>query len=157
MEAEGHLPPFLDEEALHEIANEDTWQEYTNIDVGHWANSTLRKLAQDSGAKDLYDKYYDWASAYVHGHWGAVRDTSFVVCCNPLHRLHRLPRLSHRILNSVEADAIDLMNDMAEILDRLYPGEESLGKLSMVLTPPTDLRREQGAPADTPPDAEPAS
>lgn len=130
-ELEGDLPPFIDEDALYAIANEDIWQEFLDIDVGHWANSNLRKLSIDCGAKALYDKYYDWTSAFSHGNWGAVRDTNFVTCHNPLHRLHRIPRLLHRSLNSVEDDAIDLTNEMLGLLDRLFPGENSLGRLSL--------------------------
>ena len=130
-ELEGDLPPFIDEDALYAIANEDIWQEFLEIDVGHWANSNLRKLSIECGAKALYDKYYDWASAFAHGHWGAVRDTNFVTCHNPLHRLHRIPRLSHRSLNPVEVDAIDLANEMLGVLDRLFPGENPLGMLSV--------------------------
>lgn len=97
-EIEGDLPPFIDESALHEIANEDIWQEFLDIDIGHWANSNLRKLAMECGAKDLYDKYYDWASTYTHSHWGAIRDTNFITCHNPLHRLPRIPRVDHGAL-----------------------------------------------------------
>jgi hypothetical protein len=131
-ELEGKLPAFMDEDALYAIANEDTWQEFLDIDVGHWANSNLRQLSIECGAKDLYDKYYDWASTFSHSHWGAVRDTNFVTCHNPLHRLHRLPRLVHRSLNSVEADVVALMNEMLEVLDELYPGKTALGKLQLV-------------------------
>jgi hypothetical protein len=129
---EGELPPFLDERALHEIANEDKWQEYLDIDIGHWADSNLRKLSIDCGAKDVYDKYYDWTSGFVHGHWGAVRDTNFVTCHNPLHHLHRIPRLAHRQLNAVEDDALSLVNDMIERLDQLYPGDSHLGRVALV-------------------------
>jgi hypothetical protein len=125
-ELQSELPPFLDEHALHEIANEDKWQEYLDIDIGHWANSNLRKLAIDSEAKDVYDKYYDWTSGFVHGHWGAVRDTNFVTCHNPLHHLHRIPRLAHRQLNSVEDDGLSLINDMIDRVDQLYPGDACL-------------------------------
>lgn len=131
-EIEGDLPPFIDESALHEIANEDVWQEFLDIDIGHWANSNLRKLAIECGAKDLYDKYYDWASTYAHSHWGAVRDTNFITCHNPLHRLHRIPRLDHRTLNSVETDAIELANQMLGVLDRLYPGKNAFGELALM-------------------------
>lgn len=131
------LPPFIDEDALHAIANEDMWQEYLDIDVGHWANSNLRKIAMESGAKDLYDKYYDWASAFAHSHWGAVRDTNFLTCHNPLHRLHRIPRRAPRLLNSVEIDAVELANEMVAELDRLYPGDTSLGRLAVVRSEPT--------------------
>ncbi len=132
-ELEGDLPPFMDEAALHQIANEDIWQEFLNIDVGHWANSNLRKLAIECGAKDLYDKYYDWASTYAHSHWGAIRDTNFITCHNPLHRLHRIPRLDHRTLTSVEQDAIELVNQMLDVLNGLYSGENALGELSLMV------------------------
>lgn len=120
----GDLPNFLDESTLHSIANEDMWQEFLNIDVGHWASSNLRKLATDCGAKDVYDKYYDWSSSYIHGNWAAVRDTNFVSCHNPLHRLHRIPRVAHRSLNSVEPDAIGLVNEMIAVLEKLFPSDE---------------------------------
>jgi hypothetical protein len=129
-QATDDLPDFLDESALHAIANEDTWQEFVDIDVGHWASSNLRKLATDSGVKDIYDKYYDWSSSFIHGNWAAVRDTNFVTCHNPLHRLHRIPRVAHRSLNSVEPDAIFLTNEMIEVLEALYPNRESMPRVA---------------------------
>ena len=130
-EFEGELPSFMDEDALYAIANEDKWQEFLDIDVGHWANSNLRKLATESGAKELYDKYYDWSSTYVHGHWGAVRDSNFVTCHNPLHRLHRIPRVWQRRLNSVESDVIGLINQMLEMLDDKFAGPTPFDKLTI--------------------------
>jgi hypothetical protein len=129
-QAHGDLPNFLDESTLHSIANEDTWQEFLDIDVGHWASSNLRKLATDCGAKDIYDKYYDWSSGFIHGNWAAVRDTNFVSCHNPLHRLHRIPRAAHRSLNSIEPDAIGLTNDMIAILEKLFPGDEKIPRVA---------------------------
>lgn len=138
-ETTGDLPNFLDESALHEIANEDTWQEYLNIDVGHWANSNLRKLSIECGAKATYDKHYDWSSSFIHGNWGAVRDTNFVTCHNPLHRLHRIPREAHRTLKSVEPDAITLINEMIGFLEALYPDADQIPFVTTRVTPP-DLR-----------------
>jgi hypothetical protein len=131
-QSSGDLPHFLDESALHEIANEDKWQEYLDIDVGHWASSNLRKLATDCGAKDIYDKYYDWSSSFIHGNWAAVRDTNFVTCHNPLHRLHRIPREAHRSLNSVELDAIELTNVMIAVLEKLFPSDEKIPRVALV-------------------------
>lgn len=130
-ESEGELPDFLDQDALYGIANEDAWQEFLNIDVGHWANSNLRKLATESGCKDTYDKYYDWSSGFVHGHWAAVRDTNFVTCHNPLHRLHRIPRLTARNLNSVDGDVVNLINEMLSAVDEKYPSENGLDKVQL--------------------------
>ena len=127
----GDLPNFIDESTLYSIANEDMWQEFLNIDVGHWASSNLRKLAMDSGAKDIYDKYYDWSSSYIHANWAAVRDTNFVTCHNPLHRLHRIPRVAHRSLRSVEPDAVKLVNGMIDILERLFPSDEIIPPVAL--------------------------
>lgn len=149
-QAHGDLPNFLDESTLHSIANEDTWQEFLNIDVGHWASSNLRKLAIDCGAKDIYDKYYDWSSSFIHGNWAAVRDTNFVTCHNPLHRLHRIPRVAHRSLNSVESDAIGLTNDMIAVLEDLFPGDEKIPRVDSprreVRTTAAGLGMETGVP-----------
>jgi hypothetical protein len=126
---EGDLPPFIDEDALHSIANEDAWQEFLDINVGHWANSNLRKLSIECDAKQLYDRYYDWTSAFAHSHWAAVRDTNFVTCHNPLHRLHKIPRLLQRRLNSTDVDAIELTNEMLGLLNRIFPGKRALGNI----------------------------
>jgi hypothetical protein len=131
----GDLPNFLDESALHAIANEDRWQEFLDIDVGHWASSNLRTLATNCGAKDIYDKYYDWSSGFIHGNWAAVRDTNFVSCHNPLHRLHRIPRVTHRSLNSVEPDAIGLANEMIGVLEGLFPDVEKIPRVAQMSRP----------------------
>lgn len=133
---QGDLPSFIDEDAIHVIANEDVWQEFLNIDVGHWANSNLRKLATECGAKDTYDRYYDWSSSFIHGNWAAVRDTNFVTCHNALHRLHRIPRVAHRTLSSVEPDCVDLVNEVISLLEQLYPSAEPIPRVSLRPVPP---------------------
>jgi hypothetical protein len=72
-------PHFVDIETLRELANEDIWQEFLSIDLGHWEKSNLLQLSLDSGTKDEYDKYYPWLSAYAHSHWGAIRDTDRIL------------------------------------------------------------------------------
>ena len=130
-QTQGDLPAFVDEGAIHAIANEDIWQEFLNIDVGHWANSNLRKLATDCGAKDTYDRYYDWSSGFMHGNWAAVRDTNFVTCHNALHRLHRIPRMAHRSLPSVEPDCVELVNEVISVLEKLYPTTETIPRVNL--------------------------
>jgi hypothetical protein len=131
-EQQGELPKFIDEDALYAIANEDVWQEFLNIDIGHWAKANLRQLAIESDSKETYDKYYDWTSTFAHGHWGAVRDTNFVTCHNPLHRLHRIPRIVHRNLNSVEGDIAELIDDMLTVLEDLFCLKERIVRLVRV-------------------------
>jgi len=59
---DGETPAFYEAEALEQIANEDQWQEFLNIDVGHWAGTNLRNLAKEANCMELYESYYAWTS-----------------------------------------------------------------------------------------------
>ena len=114
-------PSYVDVLTLKELANEDMWQEFLNIDLGHWNNTDLRKMSIAADVKDVYDRFYGWTSTFAHGHWGAIRDTVFYTCGNPLHRLHRIPRQSPRALPDALPDACDLADKILEIVAQLYP------------------------------------
>jgi Family of unknown function (DUF5677) len=107
---------------LEALANEDMWQEYISVDLGHWDKSHLRALAEKAGVKEEYDRYYPWTSTYTHGHWGAVRDSVFTLCGNPLHRLHRIPRDETRSLEDVISDACVLVDQVLKLINELYGG-----------------------------------
>ncbi len=53
---------YVDINKLIELANEDMWEEYLPIELGHWVNSNLRDLSIASGKKDVYDVFYAWTS-----------------------------------------------------------------------------------------------
>ena len=103
------------------LANEDMWMEFQDIELGHWADLNLRKMAEVAKVKDVYDKYYDLCSGYTHGQWVCVRDTVFVNCLNPLHRFHRVPAPPKSDMPSVLADGCKLVNRMLDDLNHLYP------------------------------------
>jgi hypothetical protein len=121
---EEHPTPgsHVDSETLRRMANEDKWQEFVNVDLGHWANLDARKMAQDSGTKDIYDAFYGWPSTFVHGQWCAVRATVLATCANPLHRFHRVPTGSSTVLADVIPDSATLVDRALGVLDRLFPG-----------------------------------
>jgi len=135
-ELTGDTPKFYEAEALEQIANEDQWQEFLDIDIGHWARTSLRNLAKESGSMDLYETFYSWTSSFSHAHWGSVRDTNFITCHNPLHRMHRIPRLVPRKSSSVEADAVQVVNGMFDVLERLFPQGEALLRLEAEVRKP---------------------
>jgi hypothetical protein len=112
---------FADPEVLKEIANEDMWEEFLPINVGHWENSTLRREAVEAGVKDQYDKYYAWTSSYLHGHWGSIRESVFETCGNPLHRLHRIPKRVLTPSPDVISNACELTDYILALLSELYP------------------------------------
>ena len=114
-------PSYVNIQTLEQLANEDMWQEFLKIDLGHWGNTNLRKMSTEADVKDIYDQFYDWTSAFAHGHWGAIRDSVFETCINPLHRLHRIPRQSARTLPDVVSDACQLVDKILEVISKLYP------------------------------------
>jgi hypothetical protein len=115
-------PAHIDPETLRQIANEDFWEEMVSINVGHWATADLRKLSEQAGLKDQYDRYYGWTSGFVHGQWGPIRESVFRTCLNPLHRGHRCPyEEDPEQLPAVTGDVGHLLNDILSEVDRAYP------------------------------------
>jgi hypothetical protein len=114
-------PAYVSIDTLRALANEDQWQEFLPIDIGHWDKSNLRSMSEFAGVKADYDSYYSWPSAYVHGHWGAVSRTVFTTCLNPLHRLHRIPLIHARQLDGVIPDVIHLVDKILALVDCSYP------------------------------------
>jgi hypothetical protein len=115
-------PNSISVETLRALANEDLWQEFVPIELGHWEKSNLRKMSDDAGVKEtVYDPFYQWPSQYAHAHWGAIRDTVFMNCANPLHRFHRVARSAPRQLPPTVDQAIGLVNRLLELLDGAYP------------------------------------
>lgn len=114
-------PSYVNVQTLEQLANEDIWQEFLNINLGHWNNTNLREMSIAADVKDIYDRFYDWPSAFAHGNWGAIRDAVFDTCRNPLHRLHRIPRQTPRALPDVVPDACELVDKILEVISQLYP------------------------------------
>jgi hypothetical protein len=121
IEASKDKPSSIAPETLSSLANEDAWQELVPIDLGHWDKSDLRKMSEEAGKKDVYDKFYGWTSTYSHGYWAAVRDVAFDTCGNPLHRLHRIPRIETRTLPDVVKDACALVDQILDLVSKAYP------------------------------------
>lgn len=138
-ELSGEMPEFVDAGMLQDLANEDFWQEYVDIDLGHWAGKNLRELAISGGTKDVYDTYYSWTSTFTHGQWCAIRDSNFMTCHNPLHRLHRIPRPHQRLLPAVVRDAAMLANRTLDLLEQAYP---SMAKVPRFIEAEHTPRRE---------------
>lgn len=117
------LPEYVSLESLEALSNEDVWHEFQEIHIGNWADSDLRSMSEANGTKDeVYDRYYDWSSAFVHGNWAALRDAEYDLCLNPLHRPHRVLSTGPKALPDVISDAAVLTNRILVLVDSLYPG-----------------------------------
>lgn len=61
-----------------------------NLDAT-FAGVSLREMASQCDADELYRHVYQPASGITHGEWWAVEDYATQRCLNPLHRFHRIP------------------------------------------------------------------
>jgi hypothetical protein len=114
-------PSFIDEKFLKDIANEDRWEEFSDIALGDWTDADLRKRSEEAGCKDIYDAYYDWTSSFSHSNWGAIREANFAMCANPLHRLHLIPSVTVYPLPGVLEDVVKITNLILELIESQYP------------------------------------
>ena len=117
---DNHKPSFADIPVWEHIASEDGRAEFNTVDVGNWSGSNLRKVSENLSMKDdFYDAYYPYLSTYVHAQWPAIRESSFHICANALHRAHRL--LGRTQLKDVLYDAAFLTDEALQLVDRIYP------------------------------------
>ncbi|MFW9258660.1 DUF5677 domain-containing protein [Nostoc sp. CALU 546] len=121
LDESGTQSSYVDIEGLERLANEDMWQEYLPVNIGHWEKSNLRQMSETAGVKDIYDRFYSWTSTFLHGHWGGVRDIVFDTCGNPLHRLHRIPRKYPRPQPDVIPDTCELIDKILDLVSAVYP------------------------------------
>jgi hypothetical protein len=63
------VPDYINIQELYELANEDMWLEYQDINLGSWANKSLRDIATEAGLKDVYDQHYIVLSTAAHAQW----------------------------------------------------------------------------------------
>ena len=112
-------PSFIDVASIEAIAFEDIGPDFQSVNLGSWSGVDLRKLSEKTGLKDTYDQHYSWASEYSHGMWGAIRESCYQVCANPLHRLHRYPERSP--LRDTVDDAVTLIDEILQHIDEVFP------------------------------------
>lgn len=115
------LPKCINLNELYRIGNEDKWMEFTPIHLGHWDSSNLRKISNEIGLKELYDKLYDYSSGFTHGNWGAIRESVYQKCSNPLHRYHNIPIYDLPLMPSITNDAREIINSIFDCLCNAYP------------------------------------
>ena len=112
-------PKYIDIESIERIASEDMWEEFRTVNLASWSGLDLRKISEQSGLKYTYDQHYSWTSGYSHGMWGAVRESCYQMCENPLHRLHRYP--ARQSLQDTVDDVVMLIDEIIQHIDDTYP------------------------------------
>ncbi len=111
------------------IVNEYKREELLNMDTSYFDKQNIREKANFVDEKELYGLYYDYDSAYEHGLWGAIRESSILNCDNPSHQYHFVPDYdNNQKLKSIWFDCINIMNKMIDIINLEYEIPQNLLK-----------------------------
>lgn len=112
---------------LEFICNEFKIEEFTDMDTKYFNKDNIRIKAKEVNEPELYGLYYDYDSAYEHGLWGAIRESSLVKCDNPSHQYHCVPDLENKIiLKSVFDDCVYVMNKTLLFINEHYSISDNL-------------------------------
>jgi len=119
----------FDAKYIEALVNEFKGEEFIDMDTRYFDKHNIRLKAESVDEKKLYSLYYDYDSAFEHGLWGAIRESSLLKCNNPAHKYHCVPDIEDiNRLKTVLPDCIMVMNKTLSFLDELYSIPEQLLK-----------------------------
>ena len=75
---------------LELLTNETKSEEFLKVSFKDFADKNVRQKFIIVDEKDLYDTYYDYDTCFSHGYWGAIRESSLLICDNPAHNFHNV-------------------------------------------------------------------
>lgn len=106
---------------LDALVNEIRWEEFIDVDLKYFDNQRIRDKSIYVGEKEIYDLFYDYDSSFVHGLWGAVRETSMLHCNSADHQYHSVPDINNnQNLSDVKSDGYKILIWVFMFLAGLY-------------------------------------
>ncbi len=106
---------------LDAILNEDKNEEFTDMDTRLFDNQNVRKKFEVIGENNLYDLYYEYDTNFIHGLWGAIRESSMVSCDNPGHKYHPIPDITfEQKLKNIESDSEMILKKLFKLISSNY-------------------------------------
>jgi hypothetical protein len=119
-EFENEISHFV-EPIAEAIVNEIMSEEFIDVDLTYFDKQGMRDKCITVNEKLLYDVYYDYDTNYAHGLWGAVRESSMLICDNPSHYFHSVPdTYFNQKLQSVNKDCEFIFFKLLNIFNQQY-------------------------------------
>lgn len=107
----------IDEKYMELLVNEEMDESFIQMSVGFFDKESIKTKFQKCGEDALYEIYYEYGTNFSHGFWGAVRESSMLICDNPAHMNHVVPDYyADQQLSSVLADCEMLMKKVFAVL-----------------------------------------
>lgn len=106
---------------LEAIVNENMWEEFLDIDIRFFDQQNIKKKFEEVNEKELYEIFYEYTTNYAHGFWGAIRESSQLICNNPLHKFHTVSDYKfNQKLPSVLFDIDTILKKHIALLSEIY-------------------------------------
>lgn len=103
------------------IVNEVIWEEFIDIDVRYFDNKKIKNKFEEIGEKELYEIIYEYDNNFIHGFWGAIRESSMLVCDNAAHRYHNIPDINfEQKMTSVNFDIYQVLKKFSKLIDEVF-------------------------------------
>lgn len=100
------------------IINEIIWEEFVDIDLRYFDKKKIKEKFEEVGEKYLYEVLYEYDNNFIHGFWGAVRESSMLYCDNATHKYHSIPDINfQQKMPSVNNDIYKIMNKFSKLID----------------------------------------
>lgn len=107
----------FDQKMMELLVNEDMDEAFINLSFGYFDKTQISKKFTVCGEQMLYEIYYEYGTNFAHGFWGAIRESSMLICDNPTHNYHTVPDYNaEQNLRSVHADCDLLMKKLFELI-----------------------------------------
>ena len=120
---DSHVPYKL----LDILCQEKVRKEFLPMHTNYFNSESIREKANKVGCSELYGLYYDYDSSFEHSLWGAIRESSLLLCNNPSHQYHVVPDIENeQCLTSVLHDCMDVFYKMVKVFEEVYKIPENL-------------------------------
>lgn len=109
------------EPIIESIINEIVWEEFLNIDLRYFDNKKIKEKFEEVGEGYLYEVLYEYDNNFIHGFWGAVRESSMVYCNNPSHKYHSIPDINfEQKMSSINDDIYRVIDKFSKLIDESF-------------------------------------
>lgn len=103
------------------IINEILWEEFIDIDLRYFDKKKVKEKFEEVGEKYLYEVLYEYDNNFIHGFWGAIRESSMLHCDNATHKYHSIPDINfEQKMPSVNNDINKIMQKFLKIIDEEF-------------------------------------
>lgn len=107
----------IEQKLMELLVNEDMDESFVDMSLGYFDKTQINKKFLKCDEQMLYEMYYEYDTNYTHGFWGAIRESSMLICDNPSHNYHTIPDYyAEQKLKSVYADCEMLMKKVFALI-----------------------------------------